>query len=128
MALLARLSNEDKHRAILPVLMNHKSFDQRSVIVLGGKPVRFQTRLLPGKPIQDGTELFRVWTDPPKAEAEMKGELTGVVSLESGDPLFATLYAMRTLVGNIVREFLPLWAEHLSLGPVPVPTDIEVAM
>ncbi len=105
LALLANLSNDDKHRAVTPIQANAVTFTLHSVGAYGGRITRFVPKIRPGQAIEDGAELVRVWLSPAKTKPVMNADLTTVVSLESGDPLGPTLYDMYRLVAEILIAF-----------------------
>jgi hypothetical protein len=106
LALLVRLSNDDKHRAVVPVLTNAREFTTQAIAVVGGRVKRFVPKLRLGSPVYEGAEILRVWTAPRNAQVEMKAHVSSRVSLETGDDLVPTLDDMGNLAERIVRAFL----------------------
>jgi hypothetical protein len=109
LALLARLSNTDKHRMLNPIRRNTTQFDPHAVVVTHGYMVESKPLIAPGQPIKDGTPFFFVRVDRPEAEVDVNTSVTSQVTLEDGAPLVPTIRDLLRGVVDILGDFELRW-------------------
>lgn len=112
LGVLADLSNVDKHRTLTPILMATTVFDPHTIRVRPGTMRSYVPKLSPGKAVQEGAEILRVYVDRPNAEVDVYVDLTCEPALESREPVFPTLHSMGVRVAQVLLEFglPPAWA------------------
>jgi len=123
LAVLSRLSNDDKHRAVQPIQaaprgMTYDVRDTRDCVV-----TRIPASFVVWEPLQVGAKLVPIYVRKtgPQPHVDMQGQLAAEPALQQGVLMGEWLEVMPQVVANLLGELSDPPVELLAKlgGPVP---------